>query len=38
MEGKRSNVDKLYLKPIDFISTIFTILLLVGVIIAKIKL
>ncbi len=38
MEGKRSNIDKLYFKGIDVVASIFTILLLVGVIIAKIKL
>lgn len=38
MEGKRSSIDKLYLKGVDYLATIFTILLLVGVIIAKIKL
>ena len=38
MEGKRSSIDKLYFKPIDFIASLFTLLLLVGVIIAKIKL
>ncbi len=38
MEGKRTSVDKLYFKPIDLVASIFTILLLVGVIIVKIKL